>query len=258
MIDLHCHILPGIDDGAKNWEESLLMAEKAVDEGITHILATPHHKNRSWINPKNKVIALVDELQERLDQANINLTVFPGQEVRIHGDILHNIELNEIGFIDEFNKYLMIEFPTPVVPHYAERLFFDLQSEGITPIIVHPERNQAIMDDPTILKAFVDRGVMAQLTAGSYIGAFGKQIERLSKQLIEANLIHYIASDAHNTSGRTFYMKDAFEKLEKNFGREKVIEYQKISRALINGDSVTLPVSRDVRLKRSFLDFFRK
>lgn len=258
MIDLHCHILPGIDDGAKDWEESLLMAEKAVEEGITHILATPHHQNRSWINPKNKVIALVDELQERLNQANIDLTVFPGQEVRIHGDLLNNIELNEISFIDEFDKYLLIEFPTPVVPHYTEQLFFNLQSEGITPIIVHPERNQAILDDPSILKTFVDRGVMAQLTAGSYTGAFGKKIERLSEHFIEANLIHYIASDAHNTSGRTFYMRAAFEKLEKKVGQEKVVAFQKVSRALINGDPVALPTPKDVQLKRSFLDFFRK
>lgn len=258
MIDLHCHILPGIDDGAKNWEESLLMARNAVDEGITHILATPHHQNRSWINPKNEVIALVDELQDRLDHANIDLTIFPGQEVRIHGDILHNIELNEICFVDEFNKYLLIEFPTSVVPQYTDRLFFDLQSEGITPIIVHPERNRAIMKDPSILKVFVDRGVMAQLTAGSYTGAFGKQIERLSGQLIEANLVHYIASDAHNTTSRTFYMKEAFEKLENNYGREKVITYQDVSRALINGDAVTLPAPKEVQTKRSFLDFFRK
>ena len=91
MIDLHCHILPGLDDGAKTWDESLNMARLAVSEGITHILATPHHMNRNWIHPKATILPLVDELQDRLDQAQIPLTFFPGQEVRLHGEMLESI-----------------------------------------------------------------------------------------------------------------------------------------------------------------------
>src|SRR5699024_12166379 len=95
MIDLHFYILQCIDDGSKNWEMSLEMANAAVAERVTHILATPHHMNRNWINPKHEVIALVDELQERLDREQIPLTVFPGQEVRLHGEILENIQNDE-------------------------------------------------------------------------------------------------------------------------------------------------------------------
>src|SRR5699024_817617 len=123
MIDLHCHILPGVDDGPKNWEMSIEMAKLAVDEGITHILATPHHMNRQWMNPKHNVLALVDELQDRLDAEEIPLTIFPGQEVRLHGEILANIQNDEICFVDEFNQYVLIEFPTATVPEYANRLF---------------------------------------------------------------------------------------------------------------------------------------
>ena len=133
MIDLHCHILPGIDDGARNWDESVEMARLAVSEGITHLLATPHHMNRSWINPKQVVIPLVNELQDRLDAEGIPLTIFPGQEVRLHGEIMRSINGNEICFIDEGNQYVLIEFPTPEVPAYAERLFYEMQTQQITP-----------------------------------------------------------------------------------------------------------------------------
>ena len=167
MIDLHCHILPGIDDGARNWDESLEMARLAVSEGITHVLATPHHMNRSWMNPKHAVLPLVDELQNRIDAAQIPLTIFPGQEVRLHGEIIENMKQDEICFIDEGNEYVLIEFPTPEVPAYTERLFYEMQTQRITPIIVHPERNHAILKEPNILYEYVNRGVLAQVTAAS-------------------------------------------------------------------------------------------
>ncbi|MGO1433613.1 MAG: tyrosine-protein phosphatase, partial [Ruoffia tabacinasalis] len=202
MIDLHCHILPGIDDGAKTMADSIAMAELAISEGITHILATPHHMNRSWMNDKQKVLTLVNELQEELDRRQIDLTIFPGQEVRLYGDILKGIKDNQILFIDEQKQYVLIEFPTETVPTYAERLFFDLQSHGKTPIIVHPERNHDILKHPNKLKNLVDKGALAQLTAASYTGGFGSKIQKFSKQLIEANLVHFLASDAHNVTNR--------------------------------------------------------
>lgn len=252
MIDLHCHILPGIDDGPKNWDESLAMARMAVDEGITHILATPHHMNRSWMNPKKNVVTLTNELQDLLDKEYIPLIIFPGQEVRIHGEILKNIQKDEICFIDEFNKYLLIEFPTPVIPEYTDRLFFELQNEGITPVIVHPERNHAILKDPSILKSFVDRGILAQLTAASYIGGFGRNVEKLSHELISSCVVHFIASDAHNISNRPFYMRKAYQKLEKEFGQEKVEEFQQVTKDLVNGDPVNILTPMDIKPKKRF------
>lgn len=256
MIDLHCHILPGIDDGARNWDESLQMARLAVSEGITHILATPHHMNRSWMNPKHSVQSLVDELQNRLDAAEIPLTIFPGQEVRLHGEIIDNMNQNEICFIDEGNQYVLIEFPTPEVPAYAERLFYEMQTQGITPIIAHPERNHAILKEPNILYEFVNRGVLAQVTAASYIGNFGKEIEKLSHQLIEHNLVHFIASDAHNNTNRKFHMKEAREKLEKEFGLDRVNLFEETTKALINGDPVYTLEAREITNNKRFFGLF--
>lgn len=252
MIDLHCHILSGVDDGAKTIEDSLDMAHLAVEEGITHILATPHHKNRNWNNEKKAVIRLVAQLQEEIDKAGIELTVFPGQEVRIYGEILQDIKEDKILFIDEQRQYLLIEFPTSNIPTYTEQLFYDLLSEGITPIVVHPERNREILEHPNRLKALVDKGALAQLTAASYTGGFGKQIQKLSEQLVEANLVHFIASDAHNIGNRAFYMEEAFDKLRKEFGQSKVNEFSQVTKDLVNGEVVIAPTASLIKKKKFF------
>lgn len=252
MIDLHCHILPGVDDGAKTMEDSLEMARLAVEEGITHLLATPHHMNRDWMNEKSKVIELVDQLQAEIDQEGIPLTLYPGQEVRIYGNILEDIEKDRILFTDELNQYVLIEFPTSSIPTYTERLFYDLQSNGKTPVIVHPERNRMILEEPNKLKELVDHGALAQLTAASYTGGFGKQIQKLSKQLIEADLVHFIASDAHNTGNRAFLMQEAHDQFIKEYGRRKWHQFHQTTKDLLNGDVIIAPTPSSIKSKKFF------
>lgn len=247
MLDLHCHILPGVDDGAQTLEDAVQMAEQAVEEGITHILATPHHMKRDWINEKKPVIQKVRELQAELDSRQIDLTIFPGQEVSIYGELLKDIEDNKILFTDESHNYVLIEFPSSSIPTYAERLFYELQSHGKTPIIVHPERNHYILEHPNRLKDFIDKGALAQLTAASYTGGFGKKIQKISKQLIEANLVHFIASDAHNTGNRSFHMKEAHDLLVKEYGRSKRNEFHQTTRDLLNGDPVITPDTHPIK-----------
>lgn len=252
MIDLHCHLLPGVDDGARTLEDSLAMAENAVAEGISHMLVTPHHNNGKFLNPKAAVVAATGALQTELDNRGIKLNLYPSQEVRINGDLLKDIENDDILFIDEEQRYLLIEFPTLSIPEYTEALFFQLRQKGITPVIVHPERNQAIIDDPDKLLPFIERGALAQVTAASYMGAFGKDIALLSYRLIEANLVHIIASDAHNTRGRGFHYKQAFAKLESEFGSEKAAYFRQNAKDIFNGDAVhtEAPISVSQRKKR--------
>ncbi|WP_027108672.1 tyrosine-protein phosphatase [Lacticigenium naphthae] len=252
MIDLHCHILPRVDDGAKDLEESLEMARLAVSEGITHILATPHHQNKMWMNDKQKVQTLVSELQVALNEQNIPLTVFPGQEVRLYGELLKDIKEGTIQFIDEGNQYLLLEFPTSQVPAYTERLFFQLESKGVTPIIVHPERNRVFLKEPERLKELVDKGALAQLTAASYTGGFGKEIQKFSKQLIEANLVHFIASDAHNTQNRSFHMQEAMQLLKKEYGQQTVDQYNQLTKDIVNGEWAYPQPAQSIRKKKRF------
>lgn len=255
MIDLHCHILNGIDDGAQTLEDSIAMASAAVAEGITHILVTPHHKNGAYINEKDRILEKMAELQEELDSRGIELTLFPGQEVRINGELLEEIDSRKIQFVDEDNQYLLIEFPTMTVPAYSENLFFELSKRNITPVIVHPERNQIFMENPNALIPFIEKGALAQLTAGSYLGKFGKKIQKVSKQMVEANLVHILASDAHNVTSRGFRMKEAYEKLEKEFGSSKVSQFKQRTKDLVNGEIIIPDIPSKVK-ERKILGLF--
>ena len=198
MIDIHCHILPGIDDGAKTMEDSLAMAAQAVQQGITKIIATPHHKNGKYENRKQDILPKVAELNKVLKEKGIPLDILPGQEPRIYGELVEDYQKGEIVTLNDGNQYVFLELPSAHVPRYTGKLLYDIQSEGLTPIIVHPERNQELIQNPDLLYEFVKNGTLTQVTAASMAGDFGKKIKKFSHQLIEANLTHFIASDAHN------------------------------------------------------------
>ena len=249
MIDLHCHILPGLDDGAQNVEDSLEMAKKAVASGITHILCTPH-RNGKYRNDKRTIMEAVSNLQAILDKEGIPLTLFEGQEVRISGDLIQEYEANLLLGTDTEDHYMLIEFPTQEVPLYTEPLFADMLAKGITPVIVHPERNSVFIEDPNKLIPFIEMGVLIQMTAPSYVGVFGKKIQRVSEQMLKHQMIHMIASDAHNLRTRDFYLKEAFDKLAKEFGQERVNEFQQVAKALVNGDSVQIPACQEIKKKK--------
>jgi len=250
MIDLHCHILPGVDDGAQTLEDSLAMAEKAISQCITHILCTPHHNNGKYTNPKQSVIPRVAQLQEELDKRQLPLTVLEGQEVRITGDLLEDMSRDEILFTDLEDTYILIEFPTIDIPAFTEQLFFELRKRGKIPVIVHPERNAKFREDPNQLIPFLDMGVLAQLTAPSYVGTFGKSIQKTAKEMVKHNLVQMVASDAHGVTKRSFYLKEAFEAIEKDFGQEKVLAMQQVAKDLLNGDYIDFPVYTEIKKKK--------
>lgn len=250
MIDLHCHILPGIDDGAENIEDSIAMAEKAISQGITHILCTPHHNNGRYETPKESVIHSVSLLQAELDKRNLNLTLLEGQEVRITGDLIEEINKNRILFTDLDDTYILIEFPTMDIPAYTEQIFFELRALGKIPVIVHPERNAKFREDPNLLIPFLEMGCLAQLTAPSIVGTFGKQIRKTAIEMIKHNLVQMVASDAHGVKKRTFYMEEAYEIIGKEFGKEKVQGMQQVAKDLLNGDLVNYPIYEEVKKKK--------
>jgi protein-tyrosine phosphatase len=254
MVDIHCHILPGIDDGAQNIENSLDMAKTAVKEGIKTIIATPHHKNSKYENPKSSIKARVKELNETLEKEDIPLKILPGQEVRIYGEIVSDLDLGEILTLAE-TQYLFIELPTGHVPRYTETLLYDLQLKGIIPIIVHPERNRELLERPELLYNFVNKGTLTQITASSLCGYFGKNIRNFAFQLIEANLAHFIASDAHNIHNRTFKMAEAMQVMEEKYGYDLIDLYHENTQLLIENKTIYKEVPEPIK-KRKFLGLF--
>ncbi|MGM0167676.1 protein-tyrosine phosphatase [Enterococcus sp. AZ135] len=241
MIDLHSHILPGVDDGAQTLEDSLEMANKAISQGITHLMCTPHHNNGKYNNPADKIIQDVAALQNELDQRGLDLTLLEGQEVRLTEFLLTAIKREEILFTDLDNTYLLIEFPTNEIPIYAEQVFYHLLNQGQVPVIVHPERNAIFREEPNRLIPFLEMGTLTQLTAPSIVGIFGSEIQKTAKQMLEHNMLYMVASDAHNLRHRTFLMKEAYEEIQKIGGREMVLAMQQMAKDLVNGDSVVRP-----------------
>ena len=253
LVDLHCHILPGIDDGSRDVETSLHLARQAVLDGVTHILATPHHLDNDYVNHARDVERLASDFQAKLDQEGIKLKVFPGQEVHINGDLIAHYD--DLLGIDAEKRYMLLELPHGDVPRYTKQLIFDLKKKGTTPVIVHPERNKLIQDNTDILYDFIEAGALAQLTATSYLGKFGSHVEEVSKQLVEHNLVQIFASDAHALKGRGFVLSEAFDKLAKEMGTAKAQEFETNAERLLNGQRVIAKDYSLVRKKKRFFFF---
>ncbi|MEK4653929.1 MULTISPECIES: tyrosine-protein phosphatase [Niallia] len=254
MIDIHCHILPNIDDGAQTLENSLEMAKTAINEGITTIIATPHHKNNQYINEKSSILEKVNDLNAVLKQENLPLNILPGQEVRIYGEVLEDYNKGEVLTLNH-TKYLFIEFPSSSVPRYAERLLYELQTEGIIPIIVHPERNKELQEKPDLLYKFVKNGALTQVTASSVVGYFGKNVKKFSEQMIEHNLTHFIASDAHNIHNRTFKMAESLKMIKENFGMDYIYLFKENAELLIEDKNIIKEIPERIQRKK-FLGIF--
>ena len=221
MIDIHSHLLFGVDDGPETVEGAMRMIEEAASEGITQLVVTPHAYSPQYHVPVPEVESQVRMLQDVINAADIDLTLSTGQEVRIHEYIITNL-LNKNILTIANSRYLLLELPTQHVPAYTIPIIQNLISEGVVPIIAHPERNKGIAEKPERLERLVRHGALAQVTAGSVAGHFGKNVQKLSIQLIEANLIHAYGSDAHNTDNRPFLFNKGLEVLEKKMDTDTV------------------------------------
>src|SRR6202022_1703036 len=198
MVDIHCHILPGIDDGACNLEESLKMAEAAIAEGITHVVATPHSSD-DFVFDAERVRALRDEIQAHI---GARLTLATGCDFHLNLKNLQDLEKNPTNYTINQKNYLLVEFNEFAIPPSMDDRLHEMQLAGLKPIITHPERNWIICAQPARLAAWVQRGCYVQVTAGALTGAFGATPQRHAEQWIDQGLIHFVASDAHNPRHR--------------------------------------------------------
>lgn len=206
MIDLHNHIIPGVDDGPSSENEMLSLLEQAKQEGVTGIIVTPHHLHPKYNNPIDKVEEHIHRIKNNKAIQELNIDFYIGQEIRISDEILKGIDEGNIKGINH-SKYLLIEFPSNEIPQYTEKLFYELQIRGYIPVIAHPERNKMISKDLSKLYDLVNKGALSQLTASSLTGNSGKKVKNLALQILDNNLAHFIGSDAHNVGTRPFILK---------------------------------------------------
>jgi protein-tyrosine phosphatase len=216
MIDIHCHILPGLDDGPDAAEMSFEMAEMAIADGITHVVATPHaHPNHAFV-PE-----LIDRRREEL-QAHFEgrLVLGTGCDFHLSYENLQDAAVRPARYTINHKNYLLVEFADFSIPPSMDQTLHSLHLNGLRPIITHPERNPLIRTNLDRLYKWLRQGCYVQITAQSLLGKFGKGAQEVANDLLRMRAVHFIASDAHNVTSRPLRLKEAYELVEKNYGEE--------------------------------------
>src|SRR5580698_10846394 len=217
MIDIHHHLLWGMDDGAASVEVSVAMARIAASEGITHIVCSPHANGRYAYEPQ--VIAeKIAELQRLLDREAIAIKLGHGCDFHMSYENIQEAKLDPTKFSINGLGYLLVEIPDYGVSPSLTEIFYQLQLAGLTPILTHPERNPTLQADQPRMLDWLRGGVLVQVTAGSVVGRMGKHAEKMAHELLANRWVHFLATDAHNTTSRPPKMQGAFDVVAKKYG----------------------------------------
>jgi protein-tyrosine phosphatase len=223
FVDIHCHLLPGIDDGAEDVQEALGMARMAVTDGIGTVVVTPHQLGNYRHNGGALVRARTAELQRLLVEHQIPLRVLPGADVRIEVDMLALVRRGDVLTLADRRRHVLLELPHELYMP-LEPLLAELRSARLVGILSHPERNLGLLEDPRPVRRLVDAGCLMQVTAGSLLGTFGEPIKKLAESLVAQGLVHFVSTDAHGLKSRRPVMHKAFECVAKLTDWERAID----------------------------------
>lgn len=224
MIDIHCHILPGIDDGSPSLDQSLQMGRIAQEEGITKIVATPHVYRSKYLHGGFETIReKAAQLNQAFQENQISVEIFTGAEVYVTHKILQQVRENREDLTLNHTSYMFLEFPTEHVFSRIKNLLFQIMSEEITPIIAHPERNRVFSKRPFILYELLQMGALAQANAGSFLGLYGRSAERAAFYLLKMKMIHFLASDGHNPHTSAPRFSEALEQVSPIIGEREAL-----------------------------------
>lgn len=216
MIDVHYHLLYGLDDGPRTIEGSLELAQASIEEGVTHIVATPHANDRYPFRPEENRERLA-RLQEKVGD---KLTLGLGCDFHLSYDNIADLARDPWKYTINGKRYLLVEFPDFGIAPGTSDTFYEMGLQGIVPIITHPERNLTLQQEPERIAEWIRGGCMVQVTGASLSGRFGSKAQKLAIDLVRRNWAHLVASDAHSVERRSPAMKRSYEELDRSFGRE--------------------------------------
>lgn len=213
LIDLHCHILPGLDDGPDLIEDSIRMAEIALREGITRVVATPHIREK--ILPPDEITYTLQTLQEELHKRDLPLKLLYGADVsaQLLPSLMHDYTING-------TDYILVEFPYTHLSTLVFDRLFELYTHGLRPVITHPERNPSVIRAPDNIIELANRGIIVQITTSSLTGGFGEDVRACAIYLLKKKAVHVLATDAHSPSHRPPKFQDAISVVERLVGEE--------------------------------------
>ena len=214
MVDIHSHILPGLDDGAATLEDAVAMLKMAADAGTTDIVATPHANNEYTFDPE----LITRKIAEVRAAAGPVPRIHRGCDFHLTLENIQDALANPAKYAINHLNYLLVEFSDLLIPRTTQDIFDRLLGAGLTPIVTHPERNGLLHKRLDQLTAWVQNGALVQITAGSLLGRFGRRAKAVADELVNRNLVHFVASDAHDTQYRTPTLSDAYQYVQKTWG----------------------------------------
>jgi protein-tyrosine phosphatase len=251
FVDIHCHLIPGIDDGSQSWDQSREMAEMALSDGVVTIVATPHQLGNFAHNHGKQIRAKTAELQQLLKQHGIALQVLPGADVRIEEGMLDKLQIGEVLTLADQGRHVLLELPHELY-FPMEHVLIQLQRAGLVGILSHPERNQGLLKRPGLVESLVQAGCLMQVTCGSLMGTFGSASRQMAERMLEEGLVHFLATDAHGPNARRPLMRRAWERVAKLVGAEIATDlFCRNPARVIAGQDV--PVTRYKPKGRGFL-----
>ena len=219
MVDIHHHLLPGLDDGSPDLATSLDMARMAVADGITHVVCTPHASHH-WTYDPTLVAAKLEELRSALAAESIPLTLASGCDFHLSSTNVDDAFQNPTKYTVNHKSYLLVELPDVILQGGIRETLHNLRVSGMTPILTHPERNLTLQKNMERLASWMRGGLHVQVTAGSVLGKMGREAERMAHELLADRWVHFLATDAHNTTSRPPQMRKAFDLVAKKYGAD--------------------------------------
>jgi protein-tyrosine phosphatase len=261
MIDIHTHILPGVDDGVQSEDEAVEFARMAAEDGVRVIVATPHCREGSYENVRSDVLEHVARLRSRLTREGIPIDLQPGAEVHIAPELLVRVREGRAPTLADNGRTLLLELSLSQVPIQLERMVFELKLGGLEVVFAHPERIRYFQDDVRRYEAVVQQGAWGQITTGSILGDFGSAAREFSEELLRKGLVHVLASDAHNLRGRPPVLSAARQASVAWVGeRYAQAMVETAPRALLAGTPLEMPPIEDpTPRRRSWLSrWFRR
>ena len=252
IIDLHSHILPGLDDGAADWNEFLRMSRLAVREEISCMVCSSHFIPFATGFSLAEYRGILLEAQKKLAEEDLKLDLVAGSEVFLTFEVMRSWQQGELLTINDTGKYLLVEFPALEIPTAAKEIFFFFKLQGVTPIIAHPERNRILQNNTRLLAEFIAQGVLCQLNTGSITGMFGKSTRQAAKRFLRSGMYHFLASDAHSAGSRAPKFQAAVAEVKKIVGEERAHELTQANplRAVTGEEIEPYPLELQVEKKR--------
>lgn len=249
VIDIHCHVIPEIDDGAKDKKTALEMCRIAQADGTRGIIATPHYIHGVVKNTKDLVHEKVIEMNSYLQDEKIDIEIYPGSEIFICQELPKLVREGQVCTLNNTN-YVLLELPLNGIPKYTIDVIYQLKLDGYTPIIAHPERNLEISQNPNLLYDFITRGALSQVNTTSLKGVFGRDALNTAIELLKRNMVHLLASDAHSTGGRSPQLSHSIDLVERKLGPGSLLHLMQNGLQVLNNQRLEIKEPILVREKR--------